>query len=96
MTWEVVFRPEALRDIVRATKWYRTENRRAGVAFSDAVDAAVEVIRENPYLYAVVKRQTRRALVSGFPYGLYYRIAEDCIVVSACTHHSRHPRHWRP
>lgn len=93
--WEVVFRPEALRDIVKATTGYRKDSRRAGDAFSDAVDAGVEIIRGNPYLYAIVTRHTRRATVPGFPYGLYYRVADDHVVISACTHHSRHPRHWR-
>ena len=93
--WEVVSRPEALRDIVKATKWYTNENRRAGESFSRAVDAAVESVRQNPYLYPIVIRQTRRAPVPGFPYGLYYWIADDHVVATACTHYSRHPRHWR-
>ena len=93
--WKVVFRPEARRDIVRATKWYAKDNARLGESFGNAVDAAVETLIQNPYLYAIVTRQTRRARVPGFPYGLYYRIAEDHVVVTACSHFRRHPRHWR-
>lgn len=93
--WDVVFRPEAKRDIVKATKWYAKQNARAGKEFSDAVDATVEVVLRNPYLYTIVKRQSRRARVAGFPYGIYYRVADDRVVVTACTHFRRHPRHWR-
>lgn len=93
--WEVVFRPEAKRDIVRATTWYAKENARLGEAFADAVDATVAAVLENPYLYAIVKRQSRRARVKGFRHGIYYRIAEDHVVITACTHFRRHPKHWR-
>lgn len=93
--WEVVFRPEARRDIVRATKRYKKENARTGQQFAVAVDATLAHVLENPFLHAIVKRQTRRARVRGFPYGLYYRIGDDHVVVTACTHFRRHDRHWR-
>ncbi len=93
--WNVVFRPEAQREIVKATKWYEKQNPRAGEAFADAVDATVATVLENPYLHAIVKRQSRRARVAGFPYGIFYRIGDDHVVVTACTHFRRHPRRWR-
>lgn len=71
----VVFRPEARRDVVEATKWYvDKKSPQFGERFNDAVDAAIAAILENPYAYAIVTRQTRRAPVNGFPYGVYYRI----------------------
>jgi toxin ParE1/3/4 len=93
--WDVVFRPEAKRDIVKATKWYAKQNPRLGEVFADAVDGTVAAVLENPYLYAIVKRQSRRARVTGFRHGIYYRIADNHVVITACTHFRRHPRHWR-
>jgi plasmid stabilization system protein ParE len=49
----------------------------------------------NPELFPVVHRQTRRALLRRFPYGLYYRIVNDQIVVVACMHGRRDPRQWQ-
>lgn len=92
--WDVVFRPEARHDVMKATRYYTKENPRIGERFADAVDATIASLLENPFQYAIVKRQTRRARVAGFPYGIFYRIAEDHVVVTACTHFSRHPRHW--
>jgi plasmid stabilization system protein ParE len=93
--WDVVFRPEAKRDIVKATRWYAKQNPQLGEVFADAVDSTVAAVLENPYLYAIVKRQSRRARVTGFRDGSYYRIADDHVVITACTHFRRHPRHWR-
>lgn len=53
---EVVFRPEAKRDIVKATRWYAKQNARLGEAFADAVDVTIARVLENPYLFAIVKR----------------------------------------
>jgi plasmid stabilization system protein ParE len=92
---EVVFRPEARRGVVEAAKWYAKDNPALGKVFSDAVDAAITGIVANPHLYAIVTRQTRRAPVPGFPYGVYYRIGHDHLIVTSCTHYRRNPRHWR-
>jgi len=49
--------------------------------------------RENlPEAYAVIQRSTRRVLLPRFPYGLYYRVLEQNVVVVACIHGKRHPR----
>jgi len=93
--WNVVFRPEAKRDIVKATKWYAKQNARLGEAFANVEDSTVAGVLENPYLYAIVTRQSRRAPVTGFRHGVYYRVEEDRVVVTACTHFRRHSRHWR-
>lgn len=34
-------------------------------------------------LYANMHRRTRRALTERFPFGVYYRIESDCVVVVA-------------
>jgi plasmid stabilization system protein ParE len=63
--------------------------------FSDAVDATIAGILEDPHRYAIVERQSRRALVSGFQYAIYYRVGEGTVVILSCTHFRRHPRRRR-
>lgn len=81
--------------MARATRRYAKQNPQIGEAFADALDTAIARVAENPYLYAIVRRKSRWAPVPGFQHGVLYRIEEDCIVVIACTHSRRHPRHWR-
>ena len=46
--------------------------------------------------FPVVHRATRRALITErFPYGLFYRVYDDVIVVVACMHAKRDPRRWQ-
>ena len=54
-----------------------------------------EAISERPALYPMVHRQTRRALMHRFPFGIYYRVETALLVVVAVMHGSRHPRRWQ-
>jgi hypothetical protein len=43
-----------------------------------------------------LQRATRRALIPRrFPYGLFYRVYGDTIVIVACLHAKRDPRQWQ-
>ncbi|MBL0716858.1 MAG: hypothetical protein JJV89_02305 [Desulfosarcina sp.] len=44
---------------------------------------------------AAVHRHTRRARIHRFPFGIYYRIEEESLVVVAVMHGSRHPKRWQ-
>jgi plasmid stabilization system protein ParE len=66
-----------------------------GGTFRRALDIVVAAIEDQPEAYAVIHRNTRRVLLPRFPYGLYYRVLEQNIVVVACIHGKRHPRTWR-
>jgi len=49
-------------------------------------------IAEQPLRYPLVRRNARRALMTRFPFGVYFRSGETRIVVMAVMHGSRHPR----
>jgi plasmid stabilization system protein ParE len=91
---KVVFRPQAEDDALHVHAWY--ESRRAGLGrqFGQALDALVARIADNPLVYQSVHRETRRAVLSRFPYAIYFRVLEDQIVVLA-IHGRQHPRRWQ-
>ncbi|MBI4526859.1 MAG: type II toxin-antitoxin system RelE/ParE family toxin [Deltaproteobacteria bacterium] len=66
-----------------------------GEDFLAAVRTILESIVANPERFPVIHRQTRRALLRRFPYGLYYRIVDDQILIVACMHGRRNPRQWQ-
>jgi plasmid stabilization system protein ParE len=55
----------------------------------------VEKIAETPLHYAGVEKGRRRAGVRRFPYGIYFLAEETRIVVIACFHGRRNPKHWQ-
>jgi plasmid stabilization system protein ParE len=82
-------------DVEEAFQWYESQRPGLGAAFRHAVDIAVAAVESNPEAYAVIHRNTRRVLLPKFPYGLFYRVLGDALVVVACIHAKRHPRIWR-
>ena len=95
MTLTVHLRPEAEADLEEAATWYEGQVAGLGEEFLNEALAAFDAISENPALYPVVHRCTRRALMRRFPFGIYYRAETNLLVVVAIMHGSRHPRRWQ-
>jgi len=90
----VRLREEADQDLAIAATWY--EQQRSGLArLLDKVQSAFQFIAEQPLMYPIVHRNIRRALMSGFPFGIYFRVERSYIVVLAIMHASRDPIRWQ-
>ena len=90
-----VFRPQAAQDIESAHGWYERERAGLGDELLAEIRTTVQSVLAMPEAYPVISRQTRRALIHRFPYGLFYRIVDDTIVFVACFHTSRNPALWK-
>jgi plasmid stabilization system protein ParE len=88
-------RPAAAADIGEAFLWYESQRPGLGDEFLAAAQAAIDAVSGNPLRFPVIRRETRRALLRRFPYGLYYRVYGDVVVVVACMHGRRNPRRWQ-
>ncbi len=90
-----VVRPAAARDIRSAYAWYEGERDGLGEEFLIEVRATLGAVLDAPESYPVLHRETRRALVRRFPYGLFYRIVDGLVVVVSCVHTRREPGTWK-
>ncbi|MEA3355754.1 MAG: type II toxin-antitoxin system RelE/ParE family toxin [Candidatus Bipolaricaulota bacterium] len=95
MTLQVRLRPEAEQDVEEEARWYEQQKEGLGQEFIDQVLLTVRSIGEQPALYPRVLRNVRRALIHRFPFGIYYRVEEEYIVVVAVMHGSRSPQRWK-
>jgi plasmid stabilization system protein ParE len=93
--YKVYVRPDAETDIEEAAIWYEKQRNGLGDEFLDEVLSAFKKISDNPLMYAVVHRHTRRVLIHRFPFAIYYRVEEDSLAVVAVMHGSRHPKQWQ-
>ena len=91
----ILIRPAAAADIDEAFLWYERQQTGLGEEFLKAVQSALENVVAHPTRYPVVHRETRRALLHRFPYGIFYRVYSERIVVVACMHGRRDPRRGR-
>lgn len=76
MSLTIYVRPEAETDIEEAAIWYEKQRPGLGDEFLDELRSVFKSISENPAIYPVVHRSTRRALIRRFPFGVYFRIED--------------------
>ena len=95
MKYRLVVRRAAKADIWSAARRYEVQRPGLGREFVTEVDAALGRVAENPLQYQVLHRETRRAIVHRFPYGVFYRIEASNIVVFSVSHLHRDPASWR-
>ena len=90
----VRFLPEALEDLLETRHWYARREADLGLAFAEAIAAAIERIVHDPASFPLVHGVVRRLVVRQFPYAVYFREDGDEILVLA-VHGRQDPRRWQ-
>jgi plasmid stabilization system protein ParE len=86
MTRRVDWWVEAAEDFDEAFRWYETRRSGLGVAFAkDAADKIDSLLRF-PLAHPAVLKDIRRVILRRFPYGVYYLVEGERIVVLAVLH----------
>ncbi|HBB87208.1 MAG TPA: hypothetical protein DC047_06300 [Blastocatellia bacterium] len=91
----IVIRPSAATEIEAAYRWYERQRPGLGEEFLEAVNNMIAVIVGHPERFPIVHRNTRRVLLSRFPFSILYRVKVGHVVVVACFHSRRNPRLWK-
>jgi len=94
MSLPVVYRRKVGRDLAGGYAWYNGQREGLGEEFLAAVDAAFDAIENFPDIFARVHGEVRRAIVSRFPYAVFYRVETKRVVVLAVIHTARDPKVW--
>jgi hypothetical protein len=69
--------PEAELDLAEAHAWYSAQRQGLGREFLRAVDTCFAAIRRRPQAYQLVDREIRRALLSRFPYAVFFEVLAE-------------------
>lgn len=94
MSYEIIVRPEAAREVQEAFDWYQEKTEGLGLEFLRAADACLAGVQRNPLASPMMYQEIRRALLRKFPYILFYIVKEEQIIVLACFHARRDPIDW--
>jgi plasmid stabilization system protein ParE len=97
VTYSVVVRPAAGRDVQRAQDWYSLEAPEQVERFASELEATIDRVRAHPLRFARVWGDARRAYLRVFPYQLWYRVHEELQVVEvlALVHGRQDPSRLR-
>ena len=94
MALPAVYRRKVGRDLAGAYGWYEDQRPGLGEEFLAAVGTSFDAIQEFPEMFARVRGEVRRSVVSRFPYAVFYRVEPDRVVVLAVLHIARDPKLW--
>lgn len=94
MTRRFILRPRAERDIQSTFEWYESQRSGLGEEFLVSLRERLETVRSFPEAFPALYRDARRAVVSRFPYVVFYVVQPTRVAVLAIVHQSRDPAIW--
>ena len=94
MSLPLVYRRRVGRDLATAFAYYEEQLEGLGERFLSTVDSTFDAIERYPEMFAKVHGDVRRAIISQFPYAVFYRIEPKRVVVFRVLHTARDPRAW--
>jgi plasmid stabilization system protein ParE len=95
MSLPVVLRDEAQAEFDEAFDYYEGQQPGLGVDFAARVQQVFDRISATPQMHAVVFADVRKAVVSRFPYCVFYRAESARVEVIAIFHNRRDPSIWQ-
>lgn len=91
---------QAAEEAEAAAAWYESERQGLGVEFSDAIDAAIDIIEDGFLPLSPMPGQSgstgaKRLILRRFPYDIVVIERDDDVIIVAFAHHSRKPGYWQ-
>jgi plasmid stabilization system protein ParE len=93
MSHSVAFEPTASLELNEAAAFYALERPGLGTEFLDAVEAALIAVADKPAAFPIELGETRKRVISRFPYSVMYWFDDATVHVSAIAHHRQRPRY---
>jgi plasmid stabilization system protein ParE len=94
MTRQFIVRARAEHDIRSAFEWYESQRAGLGAEFLAALSERLETVRAHPESSPILYRGIRRAVLSRFPYLIFYVARPERVAVLAVLHHAGNPAVW--
>jgi toxin ParE1/3/4 len=85
----------AEKDLTRAIKYYERASTGLGMEFLTEVERTIQRILLNPEAWMRVSPNCRRCRTRRFPYGVFYWIERNELVISAVLDLRTRPESWR-
>ena len=86
MSWIVLVRPEAERDLAAAHGWYEARSSALGDEFLTSIAAALRSLEQDPMRERLYFRHFRRVMPPRFPYKIFYQVIDRRVIVFRVLH----------
>jgi plasmid stabilization system protein ParE len=86
---KLVFSALADQQLIEIVEYYNRIDIKLKKRFLKELKFALKSISENPYIYSKRYKNYRRVNLKKFPYGVFYKISEDHIMINVVLHAKR-------
>ncbi len=90
----IQYHPDAVNEMTEAALFYEERQMGLGERLLDAIEEAIEFLREHPTLWRHDERGRRKYRVKRFPYLIIYKVTQQTIYILAIAHTSKKPEYW--
>ena len=84
----------AEREPKEALEFYESARKGLGSDFPAEVETAIRLIESHPLAWAPMSQRTRRCRLHHFPFGLFYQVRADEILIISVMDLRRDPKRW--
>ena len=95
MDYQIIVRPDAEKDLRDAFSWYESHKPGLGHDFKNCVEDVLSILTRTPNIYPTVHKQIKRAFIKRFPFGIFYIVEKNKIIILAVLHARRDPENWK-
>ncbi len=81
-------------ELKEGMEFYESAREGLGAEFLAEVEAAISLIEAHPLSWTALSPRTRRCRTHRFPYGLFYQVRSDEILIVAVMDLRRDPKRW--
>ena len=81
-------------ELKEAMEFYQSAQAGLGADFLAEVQATTQLIESFPLAWTALSPRTRRCRTHRFPYGLFYQVRRDEILIVAVMDLRRDPKRW--
>ncbi|QQR81868.1 MAG: type II toxin-antitoxin system RelE/ParE family toxin [Deltaproteobacteria bacterium] len=93
--YQVRLTDKAEEDVRDIFQWHEIKLTGLGYRFIFSLEAAFASIERVPLGFRKIHKNIRRVLLKRFPYGVFYVVEKEQLVVVAVIHHKRNPTLWK-
>lgn len=91
MNYQIIVREEAAEEILSSFIWYEKRQAGLGEKFLAELDEIYSSILSHPLTFPLIHKDFRRALMSKFPFAIFFRIKEEWALIYSVFHTHRNP-----
>lgn len=91
MTYKLILKSNAHKDLAEAIEYYQSKKKGLGLKFLKCFQKFIERINKNPLHYPLKNNQFREAYIQKFPYVIIYELKENEIVIFSVFNTHQNP-----